>query len=76
MSPKRWHRFKNVVAAVLERDRREWPERLLSECGDDVDLFLDASCLLAHSRSAGDFIRAPAWRALISPAFRSTEANR
>ncbi len=69
MSPKRWHRFKRVVAAVLERDRREWPSRLVEECGDDVDLFLDASSLLAASRSAGDFIEHPAWSAVLrSPA--------
>ncbi len=61
MSPRRWHRFKHVVAAVLERDRREWPSRLVDECGDDVDLFLEASRLLAQSRPAGDFIEHPAW---------------
>ncbi len=65
MSPKRWHRFKVVVAALLEQDRREWPARLVEECGDDVDLFLDASSLLAASRSAGDFIEHPAWSAVL-----------
>ncbi len=65
MSPRRWHRFKVVVANVLERDRREWPTRLVEECGDDVDLFLDASSLLAASRAAGDFIEHPAWSAVV-----------
>ncbi len=64
MGPERWQRFKQVVAAVLERDRREWPSCLLAQCGDDVDLFLEVSSLLALSRSLGDFIEAPAWRVL------------
>ncbi len=68
MSPNRWQRFKNVVARVLERDRREWPACLLDQCGDDVDLFLDASSLLAVSRSAGSFIETPAWQVLTSSA--------
>ncbi|MCP4655723.1 MAG: hypothetical protein GY856_09920 [bacterium] len=76
MSPERWQRFKQVVAAILERDRREWPSCLLAHCGDDVDLFLEVSSLLAFSRSVGDFIEAPAWRVLgSSPALRSGEGN-
>ena len=62
MSPERWQRFKEVVTAVLERNRQEWPSCLVKQCGDDVDLFLDASSLLAAGRSMGDFIEAPAWR--------------
>jgi hypothetical protein len=61
MSPKRWQEYKQVVASTLERDRRDWPSCLLAQCGDDVDLFLDASSLLAASRSLGDFIESPAW---------------
>ncbi len=68
MTPDRWHRFKRIVGAVLERERAEWPRSLLAECGDDVDLFLEASSLLALSRSAGEFIEVPAWQRLASPA--------
>ncbi len=68
MTPDKWHRCKKIVGAVLEREREEWPRSLLSECGDDVDLFLEASSLLAVSRSAGDFIAAPALQVLSSPA--------
>lgn len=76
MSPERWQRFKEVVAAVLDRDRQEWPSCLLAQCGDDVDLFLEASSLLAASRSVGDFIEAPAWQLLgSSVALRSGEAS-
>ena len=64
MQPEHWHRFKEVVAAVLERNRDEWPQSLVSHCGDDVDLFLEASALLAVSRSVGDFIETPAWQIL------------
>ena len=62
MTPERWHRFKDVVGDLLTTERREWPERLFATCGDDVDLFLDASATLAASRSIGDFIEVPAWR--------------
>ncbi len=75
MSPQQWHRFKNVVAAVIERDRREWPSLLFTECGDDVDLFFEACSLLALSRSAGDFIETPAWRS-VAPAFRPHGVSR
>ncbi len=67
MRPQQWHRVKNVVAAVIERDRREWPSLLLAECGDDVDLFLEVCSLLALSRAAGDFIETPAWRSFSPP---------
>ncbi len=66
MSPQRLHRVKNVVAAVIERDRREWPSLLLAECGDDVDLFFEACSLLALSPAAQDFIETPAWRSFCS----------
>ncbi len=68
MSPQQWHRFKNIVVAVKERDRREWPSHLFAECGDDVDLFFEASSLLAVSNSVGDFIERPAWRLVSHPA--------
>lgn len=73
MSSAKWHRFKDVVASVLERDRQEWPAALLAQCGDDVDLFLEASALLAVSRSAEDFIEAPAWQVLGWPSFPPLE---
>ncbi len=60
MNSERWHRFKDVVARVMEWDRREWPARLIAECGDDVDLFFEASSLLALSPEASDFIEIPA----------------
>lgn len=64
MSPERWQRFKEVVTALIERDRREWPSCLLAQCGDDVDLFLEVSSLLALDRRAGNFIETPAWQVL------------
>lgn len=64
MESMRWHRFKDVVAKVMEWDRREWPARLVAECGDDVDLFFEASSLLAFSPAVGDFIETPAWHAV------------
>ncbi len=75
MGPHQWQRIKNVVAALIERDRREWPSLLYAECGDDVDLFFEACSLLALSRSAGDFIQTPAWRPA-SAAFRPHAASR
>ncbi len=78
MSPQQWHRCKDVVATVIERDRREWPSRLLDECGDDVDLFFEACSLLALSGSVGDFIAIPAWQSVSesTAAFQPTVAGR
>ena len=64
MSPEGWNRCKNVVASLLDLERQEWPARLVEVCGDDVDVFLEASSLLAVSRAAEDFIHAPAWQLL------------
>ncbi len=61
MGPERWQRFKQIVMTVWEKDRREWPSSLVDQCGDDVELFLEASSLLALSQSVGDFIESPAW---------------
>ncbi len=72
MSLESWQRIKEVVAAVLERDRRDWPRCLVAQCGDDVDLFLEASSLLALSKTAGDFIETPAWRVLGSSMARQS----
>ncbi len=66
MSPDRWQRFKQIVMTVWEKDRREWPSSLVDQCGDDVELFLEASSLLALSRSVGGFIESPAWRAVFA----------
>ncbi len=78
MNPSQWQRCKNAVAAVIERDRQEWPSRLLEECGDDVDLFFEACSLLALSNSIGDFIRVPAWYSIVgtTASFQPTCANR
>lgn len=63
MSPERWKRFKRLVTSALDQERTMWPSFLAAQCGDDVDLFLDASSMLAAGRSMGDFIEAPAWEA-------------
>lgn len=65
MNPEKWKRFKKIVTGVLEQEPNEWPSYLFNQCGDDVDLFLDASSMLATSRSMGDFIESPAWHALL-----------
>lgn len=59
--------LKRVVSSLLEEERRKWPRLLVAYCGEDVDLFLDASTLLAVSGSAGDFIDSPAIRLLENP---------
>ena len=64
MGSERWQQLKDVVGTVLEHRRQEWPTRLVDECGHDVDLFLEASTLLATSTTVGDFIEKPAWRVL------------
>ncbi len=64
MRTENFSRIKSIVTAVLEKDRREWPSALVEQCGDDVDLFLEATSLLALSRLVDDFIEAPAWRVL------------
>lgn len=66
MNPERWQRFKQVITTVLEQDQQKWPTFLAAQCGDDVNLFLDASVILASSRSIGDFIKAPAWQGLLA----------
>lgn len=68
MDTRKWQHLKDVVTSLLERDRREWPTSLVNACGDDVDLFLDASSLLARSRSVASFVDRPAWRILPSSA--------
>ena len=68
MDTRKWQHLKDVVTSLLERDRREWPTSLVNACGDDVDLFLDASSLLARSRSVVSFVDRPAWRILPSSA--------
>lgn len=61
MGSERWQQLKDVVGTVLERERRDWPACLVDECGHDVDLFFEASALLAKSAAVGDFIEKPAW---------------
>jgi len=62
MGSERWQQLKDVVGAVLEQERQDWPTCLVEKCGHDVDLFLQASSLLATSTTVGDFIEKPAWR--------------
>ena len=67
MSSDRWERMKSNLTEILEQDPSDWPTCLVTTCGDDVDLFLEVSTLLAKSRSIGDFIEVPAWSKLASP---------
>lgn len=55
-----WQRAKPILDDALERDRKQWPTLLMETCGDDVDLFLEVSTLLAASRGLGDFIESSA----------------
>lgn len=71
MDGRRWQNLKDLVSSLLETDRHEWPSSLVDACGDDVDLFLDASALLARSRSAAGLIDRPAWRILYPSEERS-----
>ena len=68
----KWQRLKDVFSEALEIDRRKWPAYLLTHCGDDVDLFLEVTSLLAVERSLGNFIETPvADRLFPSPRTRS-----
>ena len=60
MKPEHWKRVKRVVADALEQDRGTWPEWLAKTCGDDVEVFLEASTLLAASRGLGSMFECPA----------------
>ncbi len=64
MGSEKWQQLKDVVGTVLEHKRQEWPICLVDECGHDVDLFLEASTLLATSAAVGEFIEKPAWHVL------------
>ncbi len=61
----RWQRCKQIVCSMLTEDRETWPSLLVQECGDDVDLFLDAACLIRLSLKVGDFIEEPALRKVL-----------
>ena len=61
MDTELWQRVKRVVDPILETDRRSWPQQLFNSCGDDVDVFLQASTLLEASQRLGDFIEEPAF---------------
>lgn len=60
MKPEHWQRVKTVVADALEIDRGTWPKWLAETCGDDVDIFLEASTLLAASRGLGSMFESSA----------------
>ncbi len=59
MNSKMWQRVKCVVDPILECDRQSWPLLLVESCGDDVDVFLQASSLLEASQRLGSFIERP-----------------
>lgn len=59
MKPELWPRVKSVVSDALERDRGTWPTWLAETCGDDVEVFLEASTLLAASRNLGSMFECP-----------------
>lgn len=59
MNPEMWQRVKRVVDPILETDRQHWPLLLMESCGDDVEVFLQASSLLEASQRLGSFIERP-----------------
>lgn len=59
MNSEMWQRVKSVVDPILECDRQSWPLLLMESCGDDVDVFLQASSLLEASQRLGSFIERP-----------------
>lgn len=61
MNPEMWRRVKRVIDPILECDRDAWPTLLYQACGDDVDVFLHATCLLEASQRLGTFIEQPAF---------------
>ncbi len=61
MDSKMWQRVKRVVDPILETEPQSWPHQLVQSCGDDVDVFLQASTLLEASQRLGDFIEKPAY---------------
>jgi len=71
-----WQRLKDIVDAALERDQQSWPAWLAETCGDDIDLFLEVSSLLAASRQHGDFIERPAIESLGLTPKRSLKSPR
>ena len=61
MDSEMWQRVKRVVDPILETEPHSWPDQLVKSCGDDVDVFLQASTLLEASQRLGDFIERPAY---------------
>lgn len=61
MDSEMWQRVKRVVDPILETEPHSWPDQLFKSCGDDVDVFLQASTLLEASQRLGDFIEKPAY---------------
>ena len=59
-NPEHWQRCKEIIGSMLDHDRSSWPSLLLEQCGDDVDLFLDAACLARLSSKLGSFLEEPA----------------
>lgn len=55
-----WQRAQPIVDSFLETEDKLWPKLLAARCGEDVELFLEVSTLLAASRKLGDFIERPA----------------
>lgn len=76
MEIERWQQLKDAVGTVLEHERREWPARLVHKCGHDVDLFFEASGLLATSSAVGDFIEKPAWNVFLRSRLARNPASR
>lgn len=72
----RWQKLKNIFNDTLEQDREEWPAFLLEQCGDDVDLFLEVSSLLAVEAQIGGFIETPAVDSVFPVQVESPEVKR
>lgn len=60
MTPSEWSRLKEILAAALSIPSADRERFLSQECGDDEGLRLKAESLLAGSKSAANFLEAPA----------------
>ncbi|MEM1206265.1 MAG: hypothetical protein AAGN66_23740 [Acidobacteriota bacterium] len=50
IDPERYQRVKDVVDLALKVERKAWPSWLAERCGDDVEVFLEVTTLLAASQ--------------------------
>src|SRR5579863_1479043 len=63
MHPDRWKKIESIFQKVLETGESRRPEMLEESCAGDESQRSEVESLLAHHRTAGDFIEIPAFEA-------------